>query len=118
MRFLGKLASENAYVALIRAGDQLFFSSQSLMDAAVEGVTLCLYKLNVCTCIVFNASSELHSQRYINLQSSEDFSYFSFFAIVKGTMCVWKISPCSFFPPVPLFFLILGLPPSCGQDQY
>lgn len=40
MRFLGKLASENAYVALIRAGDQLFFSSQSLMDAAIEEVTL------------------------------------------------------------------------------
>jgi len=47
MRFPGKLASEDASVALIRAGDQIFFSSRSFMYTAGEGVTLCLYKLGV-----------------------------------------------------------------------
>jgi len=45
-KLLGKLASENASVALIRAGDQLFFSSQSLMYTAGEEVMLCLYKFD------------------------------------------------------------------------
>jgi len=67
-KLLGKLASEDASVALIRAGDQLFFSSQSLMYTIGEKVTLCLYKFDAhkrdARALVLSPSA-LHSQQSI-----------------------------------------------------
>jgi len=65
-KLLGKLASENASVALIRAGDQLFFSSQSLMYTAGEEVMLCLYKFDAhkrdARALLLISPLALHSQ--------------------------------------------------------